>query len=340
MVKIKSVRPVNYLYIRYFVIIMKKNSDIKEVLEFIVNSGYNHPLVTQACSELSLKLDDLSSKPTTLLISNSNNHINKDLGDVYTKHHEARRRAKLIILAKYLLENNFLTTIGRPKSQMARSLSVSNTNRPKSTHSAKDEQESKVENIKKNIIKKINVEKNLKRLKIEDETRRKNFESKLFVKSCRSNSKIMNESKIRFEKHDKRIKEILLKKQKDLEEHEKNALNCMSMQKDEFKTVYSSFHSMEKALTPGKRISRMHYVDENDDNIDQQLDEFKCRMDKSAQRAKKALKEKAYSGNLVSVNANKVKLAKEFIEIETEKKNIEKLSSIRKKFMDSNVLFI
>ncbi|OMJ72881.1 hypothetical protein SteCoe_28573 [Stentor coeruleus] len=315
---------------------MKQTSEIKEVLEFIVNTGYNHPLVVQACSELSLKPDDLSSKPTTLLAANSNNPINKDLGDIYNKHHEARRRAKLIIIAKYLLENNFLTTIGRPISQMARSLSASNTNRPKSTHSAKDEQEIKVENIKKKIIKKINVEKNLKKLKIEDETRRKNFESKLYAKSCRSNRKIMNESKTRFEKHDKRIKEILLKKQKKLEENEKNALSYMSMPKDEFKTVYNSFHSMEKASTPGKRISRMHYIDENDDSINQQLDEFKFRMDKSAQRAQKALKEKANSGNLVSVNANKVKLAKEFIEIETEKKNIEKLSSMRQKFVDSN----
>ncbi|OMJ82565.1 hypothetical protein SteCoe_16732 [Stentor coeruleus] len=311
---------------------MKSTIEVKKVVEFIVSCEYNNPIISQACSELNIDQVDLLPKPISEFVTDLNLPGNKDLAEIYSQHYEARRRAKIVILAKYLLDNNYINPSNLSDHKISRSLSSTNAQRPKSSNSTRPEQ---MEILKKSIIKKLNVENNLKKLKTEEENRRKYFESKLNAKSSRNNKKTINLNKIRFEKHDQRIREILNKKQKTQEDHEKYALSLINIQKSDYKVFSNSFQSSDKPLTPGKNIFRLKNI-ENDDSIDKQLDEIKLRMDKSAERAKKVLIKKALSGNLLSNNTNKVRMIKEGLSIETEKKNIEKLFKIKKDLMDSN----
>lgn len=315
---------------------MKSTVEVKKVVEFIISCEYNHPIISQACSELSIDQEHLLPKPISEFATDPNLPGNTDLAEIYSQHYEARRRAKIVILAKYLLDNNYINPSQLSEHNISRSLSSTNAQRPKSSNSARPEQ---LEILKKSIIKKLNVENNLKKLKTEEENRRKNFENKLYAKSCRNNKKAVNFNKIRFEKHDQRIKEILQKKQKNQEEHEKYALGLMNIQNSGYKTFSNSFQSTDKPLTPGRNISRLKNI-EIDDSIDKQLNEIKIRMDKSAERARKILNGKALSGNLLSSNTNKVRMIKEGLSIETEKKNVEKLFKIKKNLMDSSVFFI
>ncbi|OMJ77364.1 hypothetical protein SteCoe_23062 [Stentor coeruleus] len=311
---------------------MKSTVEVKKVVEFIISCEYNHPMISQACSELSIDQQHLLPKSISEFATDPNLPGNRDLAELYSQHYEARRRAKIVILAKYLLENNYINPSQLSEYSISRSLSSTNAQRPKSSNSARPEQ---LEILKKSIIKKLNVENNLKKIKTEEENRRKNFENKLYTKSCRNNKKALNLKKIHFEKHDQRVKEILQKKHKNQEEHEKYALSLMKIQKSGYKTFSNSFQSGDKPQTPGKNISRLKNIEIND-SIDKQLDEIKLRMEKSAERAKKVLNEKALSGNLLSTNTNKVRMIKEGLSIETEKKNIEKLFKIKKDLMESN----
>ena len=219
------------------------------------------------------------------------------------------------------------------QTNLKRSHSSSNTYRAVNSNLfGKDEINQNLEFIKKNIIKKLNVEKNLKKLKIEQEKRKQSFEEKLYVKSCRSDRKSSPIKQIQFEKHERRIKEILEKKYNDIDFHERNALNCINTHREDLKS--QSFYMQ----SPQKKSSKQMLKKLPDDNIDQQLKNISTRLNKSAERAKQALTKKAHSGYLFYNQSRKVKLAKEELEDEQEKKNLQKISKLQKDLIESQVI--
>lgn len=319
---------------------MKKNQKIKEAVDFIESSGYNHPIIVKACSELYINRELLLQKFPSPFITNHKKSNIQELTDINYRHYEARRKAKLKVLAKFLVENDYLNNHDRPKSQMSKIRPPSKITRKKSNDSIKDYSESSINNLKKKIIKKIIVEENLKRLKVEEEDRRKKIEGKIHAKSCRNEKRNMIFNRISFEKQEKRIKEILQKKHKDLEEYEKNALSSSSLEKNQLKSFFSSFHVEDKSLIPAKKPKKIRSAREEDHKIVEKLHEIKLRLDNSAERAKQVLIEKVHSSRLFSLNASKVKIAKESLEIENENKNIKKLTKMKQKFMNSLVSII
>jgi hypothetical protein len=310
---------------------MKEAEDIKEAVEFIISTGYSHSLVKQACDELALEQTELLPKSLTEFI---NNNTPKDIAEVYCKHYEARRRAKLLIVAKFLIDNR----LGKNKEKsdgMIRSLSLANTKKTNSFQTPKDDKDKNLFIIKRNLMKKLNVEKNLKKLKIEEENKRKSFEMKLNNKSCRSARSPQSEKKVGFARRERRIKEILMKKYKDIEEHERHALSAMtSIRRDDFKSHSNSFQYN------GRKINEIEFVKDFEDKIDKQLEDINQRLSKSAERAKKVLLEKTSSSSLIKNKVKKVIIHKEELDNEQYQKNIERINKIKQEFNESNVLGI
>ena len=90
--------------------------------------------------------------------------------------------------------------------------------------------------------------------------------------------------------------------------------------------------------SPQKKSSKQMLKKLPDDNIDQQLKNISTRLNKSAERAKQALTKKAHSGYLFYNQSRKVKLAKEELEDEQEKKNLQKISKLQKDLIESQVI--
>jgi hypothetical protein len=93
--------------------------------------------------------------------------------------------------------------------------------------------------MKSKIVNQLIVEENLKRLKTENEAKKNETEQKIKEKETREGKKVKNK-KI-FEIRDQRIKERLLKKQKDLENHEEKALKLFKSSQSHLKAQFSSW---------------------------------------------------------------------------------------------------
>lgn len=92
--------------------------------------------------------------------------------------------------------------------------------------------------IKSKIVNQLMVEENLKRIKQENEIRKIVTEQRIRDREMRDVKKVRN-TKI-FEKRDKRIKERLQKKQKNIEDHEEKALNLFQTNQTHLKTQFNS----------------------------------------------------------------------------------------------------
>jgi hypothetical protein len=309
---------------------MRDTPEIKEVLEYMDGIGYSSQIIGTACRELSIQVDELL--PKTL---DEFDYPNQNLTKMWQKHYEARRKAKLIIIGKYLLENRLFLPKKLKKNELKRSFSSSNAQRTNLITTSKirnkDDSFDQIELIKKHLMKKINVENNLKKIKENEEKRRKSFETKLIEKSSRSERKHSIEKIRLFEKHQKRIKDILYKKYKDIDEHERNALISMSINKEETRSQTSLSH------TPQKKVSKVICKQNNEINIEKKLFDIYTKLSRSAERAKKILLEKANSGSILLKQIKKVKLAKQELEQETEKRRFLTISKMHKGIVESSV---
>lgn len=304
---------------------MKDSKEIKQGLDFINRNGFSHPSVQEACTNLGISPDELIPKTFQAFLQSTT----KELAEIHYRHHEARRRAKLVLISKFIQEKSI-----SPSSktlQINRTLSTSSTKPQKSQLSPSNKSNSKIEEIKKKLIKKLRIAKNLKKIKLEQDNKRKNFEEKLFAKSCRSDRKLTPEKTNRFALHDLRVKEILAKKYKDIEEHERRAISSMSSKSEVSKTYSSSFQHQK---------IRESKVTENqlpEINIDEKLKEFDQKMMRSTERAKKVLIAKANSNNSLSTNRKRAKTVKEELDSRMEKQALDRIFKIGKNIMNSTV---
>jgi uncharacterized protein YcfL len=306
---------------------MNNSEDVNEALEIVNRHSFSHPTVRKACLQLGISQEELAPKPLNDFLSFTNT---KALAEVYFKHHEARRKAKLVLVGKFILEKKFAS--GKT-TQIVRSLSSSSA-RPEKINSPKYSWNKNFQLIKKNLVKKLKVAKNIKNLKAEEEKKKKMFEEKLLEKSCRSDRKTSPDKRMKFERHDLRIKEILEKKQKELEEYEKRAISSMSAKREVMRTQTSSFN------TQRKKQSRVLNKQLPEIDIDQKLIDYDRKMTKSTEIAKKALIAKTSSSTALVKHVNQVRAAKERIELKNEQKNIEKIKKISNTLMESSVKLI
>ena len=216
---------------------MKDPDDANEALELVNKHSLSHPYIKNACCNLGISHEELVHKPLKEFFSITNT---KTLAEVYFRHHEARRKAKLVLIGKYLLEKTSTKSF-----HIARSLSSSSAKAVKSLMSPK-ESSFKIDLIKRNLVKKLKVAKNIRSLKEEEEKKKKLYEEKILEKSSRGDKRTTPEQQMKFVKHDLRIKEILEKKQKDLQDHERRAISSMSVKREVFRTQTSTFNTQRK----------------------------------------------------------------------------------------------
>jgi predicted Holliday junction resolvase-like endonuclease len=104
------------------------------------------------------------------------------------------------------------------------------------------ETERKVKSLKKAILNELSVSQKLKRLKKEEEDKKRKIEEKIKEKEAREIIKLKNHKL--FEIRDERIKEILQKKKKEEEEHEIKGLQYSVQMKSKEKLAgLPSFHT-------------------------------------------------------------------------------------------------
>lgn len=212
--------------------------DLKKFVNFVVGSKGRHPVIVKACQEVGIELEDLHPKQFEDIEDKA---AGKEVNELRFSHLEARRKAKINIICEFLFEHR------KFKSKQAENYKKITLTPQVRGNSASDLNETGQQNpntqrvraIKSNIVNQLLVEENLKKLKIEEEAQKLLIEQKIKDKISRETSKALNK-KI-FLLRDQRIKERLLKKQNDLDQHEKQALKMFQNSQITFKTHSSTF---------------------------------------------------------------------------------------------------
>ena len=235
----------------------KDITDINQLLSFISKQNFYHPLINYACKELGIPNEQLIPK-TLLQIQDKN--TSKEVNELRFQHFEARRKAKLNIIAEYLLENKlFVTYSSKSVNKVTLTPSPSKTprkyteNTPSASVTQEINTERKAVNIKNRIIKRLTVNENLKKIQQDKEEARKIVEQKIKDKEKREKNILINTKQ--FEVRDQRIKERLEKKQSDIEKHEKSVLN--SFQKTEYENESKYQY---QAYTPPHRYVEVIFI--------------------------------------------------------------------------------
>ena len=299
--------------------------EIKQVLQFIILNNYSHPIITYACKELSIPSEQLIPKTISDLEEKT---ATKEINELRIQHYEARRKAKLNLIAEFIIENKLHQ---RPKPKDLRSQSPQKSFKkdcsPNVSFTQEIQTDRKANNIKNEIIKRLAVEENRKRIEKEHEKIKNATEQKIKEKEKRE--KLLNFNKKLFEVRDKRIKERLEKKIKDIELHEIQALKTSSFYNVEAKSQYLSY-------TPRKDVEVIFNQSE-DENVKEKLLIINNRLNQSAQRAKKYLDEKINTNSILLKKLKKVKTMREEIEMKKEEENTKKMLKIQQSIEFSNV---
>ena len=307
---------------------MKESEEIKQVLQFISINGLEHPTVLNACEVLGINKQELIEKD---IKDFTNIFGGKDISEINYRNYEARRRAKLALISKFIADT---TQSSANQSQILTSCkSITSPTVPNQPASP-----GKSDLVQINLFKKLKVAKNLKAIKINEEKTRKCYEAKLNSKSTReAKTSFSAEQKSRYLQRDLKTRAILSKKYKDIEDHERRAITSMSLQKD--------FLITQSSINTPKRPSRLYTSKKSlsssnpqaDRSIDEKLKKISIRLSRSSERAQQVKLKKLFSINSLTTRVNQVKAMKELIDSKIEAKNIEKVFKIKKEFMDSSV---
>lgn len=317
-----------------FVTQSKEQPQVKEILEFILSDNYNNSLVINACSALGILHDQIFPKTTSDF---DEKHSSKETATVRLQHYEARRRAKLIVISEYIVQNNLYDTGKSKRIKLGRSFSSVSPVKSKPDIplaipiSPRQLSSHKLSLAKNSILKRLKFEEKRKKIKEDEALNRKQIEEKIKEKMRKSERKEPVEKKKFFETHQKRIQEILKKKYNDINEHELKALNQIEERKDDFKNEFISVTS-----SPKKYYS-FFMKPETEQDIDLKLMKINSKLSHSAERARRALINKANSGVLAVSHITKVKHVKEEIDMRKEEEKNKKIIRMHQSFVESNV---
>ena len=313
---------------------IRQNVDIKAALEFILGpGGLTHPMVVTACKALGVHQDQIISKPLSTYEDKSNS---KEAITARFQQYEARRRARLIVIAEYLVENRIFVPEQKKKAKLRKSNSISEHREksdimpalPISPHQIP---ERRAELYKSSILKRLRFEEKRRKLKAEEILARSEMDKRIREKLAKAEKKLPKNHKF-FESQEKRIKEILMKKYNDLDAHELKALNQhQESRREEQKVHNSSIHS-----SPKKHLTVL-FKQDLEDNIELQLLKINSKLSVSAERAKRALISKTSSIALNSLSAQKVKYLREELDNKKEEENVRRLMKMRQSLLDSHV---
>lgn len=219
--------------------------DIKKFVNFVVGSKGKHPAVLKACGELGIDVQELFPKRFEEMEDKS---AGKEVNELRFAHFEARRKAKVNIICEFLIDHKIFQVKTREINKKITLTPQNRTHNPSELTSASQELSisHRERVLKSKIVHQLLVEENLKRLKVEEEAQKTQIEQKIREKETREGQKIRNTRL--FEIRDKRIKERLLKKQKDIDKHEEQALKMFQNSQIQLKTQYSVYTPTHKHI--------------------------------------------------------------------------------------------
>ena len=303
--------------------------DIKKFINFIASAKLSHRVVQYACNEVGISIEEIYEKKYEEI---EDKNSTKELNELRFSHYEARRKAKINIISDYL--NSHKTSFTKGSASNKKITITPSHNR--ATHSSELTTQSqegnldhKVRIMKSKIVNQLMVEENLKRIKQENEVKKTVTEQRIKEKEMREVKKVRN-TKI-FEIRDQRIKERLIKKQKDIEDHEEKALKLFQNSQSHLKAQINSF------TPPHRHLDVIFIKSEVDEAIEEKLECIKDKLNKSAARAKKLLIEKVNSGQNLNNQIEKVKTLREQILHKQEEEYAQKIFRIHQDIELSNV---
>jgi hypothetical protein len=316
---------------------------LDKILNFIAGTEYSHPIVLYVCKELKMPVEQLLPKTFEDI---QDSVSTREVNILRFEHYEARRKAKLNLVAEYILEKHLFSGSKNRTISKLYLVTSSDRNATLSSNSSFNRDaltERKANIIKNQIIKRLTVQENLKKLKKEEEESRLANEKKIKEKEKRE-KKYKKNTKI-FEIRDQRIKERLEKKQKDIEENEIQALKDFkpgNYENNYFPLMISTSNGEYKykyhSSTPTNNYIEVSFKQTTDENIKEKLDLITSKLNKSAIRAKKHLIEKASLGASKSYLIEKAKKFREETNMKKEEENIQKILKIQKSIEFSNVI--
>lgn len=289
---------------------------VKSFINYLLDNKTTHSLLNTACSELGISYTELIPD----LTEDSHSHsIIRQVNEFRISHIEARRKAKINLLASFILENKL-----KPKTIPNLTPDPVRINPDKSLEDYTDR---KVNSIKKAIYYQLTVEENLKKLQKKEENDKKLIEDRLKEKDSREIIKTVNK-KI-FELRDQRIKAKLDKKKKDLEAHELKGLN--------YKPVTKEKPSHYTSLTPHyKPTSRSESPDDTLE-ISATLEKINNKLNNSATRAQEILLTKKIPGQQYLTHLARVRTLRDHLLIKQESEKLQILQKLQKDQEFSNV---
>ena len=181
--------------------------DLDKFAEELERNSFNHPQVEVACRELGITVHQLLPKSSAEFEEASG-----PVQEVRLQHTEARRKAMVSLVAKFLVENSTAITSSKPHQT---SISLSDW----SAH--------RVDVEVKKMQKELRVRENLKALQVSHETRKREIQSRLDSRQQRASAEkqqLTEQMRVKAEERDLKIQSIIELKYKQVALHELRAL--------------------------------------------------------------------------------------------------------------------
>lgn len=141
-----------------------KNKVLKRIIEQIENCEYRHAHIARACRELPLAREELVSQPIGAFQDHSHS---KGLEQLRLEHYEARRTAKLVLVANFLIEHNLTLDCERPRPQTA-SCPTGKTGPLDPTPLSTELHTGKIQSEKEKIRKQLKFKEKLRQLQLDE----------------------------------------------------------------------------------------------------------------------------------------------------------------------------
>jgi len=291
----------------------------------LINKNLHSHLILDSCKVLGIPHDQIFQKTLTDF---EDIQSTKSVHILRYHHYEARRKACLNVIAQYLSKQEIFGQLSKPKLSRSHSIAPKSRDQPDIVPfvpiSPRQASARKLKIAKENIIKRIRVEQKKETLRKKFDEDRVEKERFIDVKLSKSIKK-GTLSKF-FETHDKRVQEILKKKYQDQFIQDSKSPIYPEPKKEESRPQSGSFQSYNRVSFESQQ---------NDEEIEEKLKKISSRLNKSSERAKRTIHQRAIHSNLSLKFHPK---AKKDSESKQEVEKILKIVKIQKNLAESNVI--
>ncbi|CAG9330443.1 unnamed protein product [Blepharisma stoltei] len=323
---------------------------LEKVVAFMTKHNFSHPFITQACKFLNFLPEQLIKKSFDEM---SDPKISKDIQILRYNHYEARRSAKVTMVAQYILENNLLSSPHSKNNSSIFQAGIFITPvRDSSTPSLSPKRKYYIRSVTPDIpltvpispgelnqkrlrfarnqsIRYKKVLDNKKKIKVSEEEKTKEyikrFEQK--EKSIEIERQLQSkERSLKISKLEEKRKAMLLKKYQQTMISENEALKMYHSFSNDLKSKESFSTSPTRRLN----LDEEYFDDKYDDEETlTQLQRINKKLEESARKAQLSIMEKASSSYVRSLSAARAREARETLNSRMEEKRIVRILKLQ-----------